>query len=262
MSDRRKMISADRRARLALNGDDHTVERLSRMWPQPRPRSCCAGAKTQRILVAPYGAQLPALPQRSINPAAGVGDIRSSVAGCTTRRKGDGMNTPLARLIAAKEQVIGEMRHGTPASWRERIHDFLADLRALEDLPPGAVALVFAEIIDDVGRFAGGAFLHSNRTITDRLDNQLSLDASTDALCGRFEQCLDDWFANLEPGVLVPSVQAQRVAQYIDQHFFERITLKRLNAVSGWDERCLRIATMSTCPVVAFRAFGDLVHAR
>lgn len=116
-------------------------------------------------------------------------------------------------------------------------------MRALDDLPPAAVLLVFIEIVQDLACFCGKTL---DPTILARLDDPVVRNASTGALCERFEQCLQDWFAGLPPGALVPAVQARRVADYIDQHFAERITLERLNDVAGWDGRLLETMFKAT----------------
>jgi AraC-like DNA-binding protein len=69
---------------------------------------------------------------------------------------------------------------------------------------------------------------------------------TSEALCRRFEAAVRMWCTQLGPGSLIPEVQARRVAEYIDQHFAEQITLSSLSRVSGWCTRQLSRAFRSS----------------
>ncbi len=149
------------------------------------------------------------------------------------------MESALFRLLAARAQVVEGMCRSTPTQWPTHLDRFVADLRSIDDLQPAALVVVLAEMIVDLRSYVGREVGPSTSTLIAGLHCSVLSDGSIGSLCAQFAQCVSDWFARLEPGVLVPSVQTARVAQYIDEHFTEPLVIKRLAEVSGWHGRDL-----------------------
>jgi AraC-like DNA-binding protein len=112
-------------------------------------------------------------------------------------------------------------------------------VRALDTVPSAAVLLTLVEIAYELRAFAGGCQDLARPTLIERLEDCLARDLSPIELCDRFEDYLQDWCAPLRANALGPAVQAWRVAEYIRDHFAERITLKRLAELSDCDARLL-----------------------
>ena len=148
-------------------------------------------------------------------------------------------------LLETRDRLVAQLRHDVPAVWLTAIGAFLNQLKGVEPPLPSAVALLLlADLARELDRLRPGGSSHPLRP---RLLNALEGAAvSAAALCRQFEDALGHWCWKVEPGSLIPEVQAHRVATYIDQHFAEPITLMSLARMSGWCTRPLSRAFRST----------------
>ena len=138
-------------------------------------------------------------------------------------------------LLERRDGLIGQLRHDVPAGWPEAVGHFVAGLKAEEaSLPPGLAMLLLVDLARELDRLASGGTNngHPERLLA-AVEAGIDAPPSTEVLCDQFEDAIRDWCRRIEPGSLIPDVQAQRVANYIDQHFAEPITLTSLSRLSG-----------------------------
>ena len=150
-------------------------------------------------------------------------------------------------LLEMRDRLMAQLRHAVPAVWPLAIGHFLNHVKAVEPpLPPAVVLLLLADLAREVDRLApGGSNNPRGRRLLSSLEGGAATGSAT-ALCRQFEDALGRWCGRIEPGSLIPQVQAHRIAVYIDQHFAEPITLMSLARVSGWCTRPLSRAFRST----------------
>jgi AraC-like DNA-binding protein len=160
----------------------------------------------------------------------------------------DENSTSCISLLERRDRLIARFRRDLPVEWPRLIAEFVTEVSALpEPLPSGVLLLVLADLARELDRLAP-----VESTITRRRPLLATLEATspwtltTEALCQRFEAAVGVWCTQLGPGSLIPEVQARRVAEYIDQHFAEQITLSSLSRVSGWCTRQLSRAFRSS----------------
>jgi len=147
--------------------------------------------------------------------------------------------SPIVRLLDMKDQVVDALRHDPPVKWPLHIAGFLAAVQSIPPpLPTGAVFTALADVARALERLGDGQ-------ATGALCAMFAVDAPSavtcrpEASCAQFQAGMDAWTADLDCGALVPAMQARRIAEYIEQHFAERITLAKLSRMSGWDARYL-----------------------
>jgi AraC-like DNA-binding protein len=100
--------------------------------------------------------------------------------------------------------------------------------------------LLLADLARELDRLAAReSATHGRPLLLTGMDLHSASELPADTLCSRFEEALAQWCARLEPEVLTSEVQALRVAEYIDRHFAEPITLGGLSKLSGWCGRDL-----------------------
>lgn len=144
-------------------------------------------------------------------------------------------------LLETRDRLVARLRHDVPSEWPRLIRSVLDDVRAIQSpLPPGILLLLLADLARQLDRLAAR---ESNTTRQPQLlaaiDLRSASELEPDALCRRFEEALHQWCTRLEPGALISGVQAHRVAEYIDRHFAEPITLEQLSKLSGCCSRYL-----------------------
>jgi len=100
--------------------------------------------------------------------------------------------------------------------------------------------LLLVDLARELDRLASGGTNngHPQRLLA-AVEAGIDAPPSTEMLCDQFEDAIRDWCRQVEPGSLIADVQAQRVANYIDQHFAEPITLMSLSRLSGCCSRQL-----------------------
>ena len=151
-------------------------------------------------------------------------------------------------LLETRDRLVARLRHDVPSEWPSLIRGFLDDVQVTPNpLPPGVVLLLLTDLARELDRFAA----RESNTIRQPLllaavDLCSASELQPDALCRRFEEALHQWCTRQEPGALIPDVQAHRVAQYIDRHFAEPITLEQLSKLSGCCSRHLSRAFRSS----------------
>jgi len=145
------------------------------------------------------------------------------------------------RLLETRDQLIFQLRHEVPSAWPGLIGEFLRVVAALPGLlPRGVLLLLLADLARELDRLSARESTTNGRPLMlTAMDLRSASELPADALCSRFEQALTQWCARLEPEVLTAEVQALRVAEYIDRHFAEPITLGELAKLSGWCGRDL-----------------------
>jgi AraC-like DNA-binding protein len=160
----------------------------------------------------------------------------------------EAITTSWVALLETRDRLIAELRHDVPAAWRAAISRFLNEIKAVEEpLPSGVVLLLLTDLARELDRLAPGGPSNPRRDrLVAALEACVAAPVPADVLCHQFEAALHHWCGRIEPGSLVPEVQAQRVATYIDQHFAEHITLTRLARMSGWCTRQLSRAFRTT----------------
>jgi len=141
-----------------------------------------------------------------------------------------------------------QLRHDVPSAWPQLVGEFLRSVTAIpEHLPPGAMSLLLADLARELDRLSSqNSTANGRASLLRRMDLNLATELAADALCSRFEEVVTQWCAQLEPETLTSEVQALRVADYIDRHFGEPITLNTLSKVSGWCGRHLSLAFRSS----------------
>ena len=151
-------------------------------------------------------------------------------------------------LLEMRDRLVAQLRHDVPAAWLTAIGVFLNQLKAVEPpLPSGVALLLLADLARELDRLTPGGSTNPLRPrLLNALEGAAVATASAAALCRQFEDALGHWCGRVEPGSLIPEVQAHRVATYIDQHFAEPITLMSLARKSGWCARPLSRAFRST----------------
>ncbi len=150
-------------------------------------------------------------------------------------------------LLETRDRLIEQLRHDVPSAWRDLIRDFLDDVRAIPGpLPPGALLLLLADLARELDRLAAGESAAQRSQLLAAFDLRSASELTGDALCCHFEDALQQWCNRLEPGALIPEVQTHRIADYIDRHFAEPITLERLSKLSGCCSRQLSRAFRSS----------------
>jgi len=151
-------------------------------------------------------------------------------------------------LLEMRDRLLAQLRHDVPAAWPTAINRFLTDVKAVQQpLPPGVVLLLLADLARELDRLArSGPSNPRRQRLLATLERGSAAALPPEMLCGLFEDALRHWCGRIEPGSLIPDVQAQRVASYIDQHFAEHITLVSLARMSGWCARQLSRAFRST----------------
>jgi AraC-like DNA-binding protein len=160
----------------------------------------------------------------------------------------DAVATSWLGLLEKRDGLIAELRHDVPAVWPAAIGTFLNDVKAAEQpLPSGVALLLLADLARELDRLAPGGPSNPRRArLLAALEAAVAAPLPADVLCGHFKTAVDQWCGRIEPGSLVPEVQAHRVATYIDQHFAEHITLTQLARMSGWCTRQLSRAFRTT----------------
>ena len=151
-------------------------------------------------------------------------------------------------LLETRDRLVARLRRDVPSEWPSLIRSFLDDVRAVPSpQPSGVLLLLLADLARELDRFAAR---ESNTTrqplLLAAIDLRSASELQPDALCRRFEEALHQWCTRQEPGALIPDVQAHRVAQYIDLHFAEPITLEQLSKLSGCCSRYLSRAFRSS----------------
>ncbi len=151
-------------------------------------------------------------------------------------------------LLETRDRLVERLRHDLPSEWPSLIRGFLDDVRVTPSpLPSGVVLLLLTDLARELDRFAAR---ESNTTrqplLLAAVDLRSESELQPEALCRRFEEALHQWCTRLEPGALISEVQANRVAQYIDRHFAEPITLEQLSKLSGCCSRHLSRAFRSS----------------
>jgi AraC-like DNA-binding protein len=151
-------------------------------------------------------------------------------------------------LLEMRDRLIAQLRHDVPAVWPAAIGRFLSEVKAVQQpLPSGVVLLLLADLARELDRLApGGPGNPRRQHLLAPLEAGSAAALTSETLCGVFEDALGHWCRRIEPGALIPEVQAQRVASYIDQHFAEYITLVSLARMSGWSTRQLSRSFRST----------------
>jgi AraC-like DNA-binding protein len=143
-------------------------------------------------------------------------------------------------LLERRDGLIMQLRHDVPAGWPETVRHFVSELKAEQaTLPPGFAMLLLADLARELDRLASGGTNNGRERLLAAIEAGVDATLSPHALCDQFEDALRDWCQRMEPGSLIPDVQAQRVANYIDQHFAEPITLMSLARLCGCCSRQL-----------------------
>jgi AraC-like DNA-binding protein len=160
----------------------------------------------------------------------------------------DANSTSCISLLERRDRLIARFRRDLPAEWPHLIAEFVSEVSALpEPLPSGVLLLVLADLARELDRLAPvEPNITRRRPLLATLEMTSPSMLTPDALCQRFEDAVGVWCTQLGPGSLIPEVQARRVAEYIDQHFAEQITLSSLSRVSGWCTRQLSRAFRSS----------------
>lgn len=144
------------------------------------------------------------------------------------------------RLLETRDHLVFQLRHDVPSSWPDLIRQFLDTVTAIPGpLPPGTLLLLLADLARELDRLATSESTAQRPQLLAAFDLRAASDLPAGALCRWFEEALHHWCARLEPGALVSEVQALRVAEYIDRHFSEPITLATLSQLSGCCSRQL-----------------------
>lgn len=145
------------------------------------------------------------------------------------------------RLLETRDQLIFRLRHEVPSAWPGVIGEFLRIVTAIPgSLPRGVLLMILADLARELDRLSAPESTANSRSLLlTAIDLRSASELPADALCSRFEEALAQWCAQLEPEVLTSEVQALRVAEYIDRHFAEPITLGGLSKLSGWCGRDL-----------------------
>ncbi len=150
-------------------------------------------------------------------------------------------------LLEMRDRLIAQLHHDVPAVWPSLIGRFLNEVKAVPHLPSGVLLLLLVDLARELDRFAAGTATTLRRqSLLAALEADAAATPVTEAVCCRFEEAIRRWCARIEPGSLISEVQAQRVAEYIDQHFAEPITLGSLSRASGWCTRQLSRAFRSS----------------
>jgi AraC-like DNA-binding protein len=142
-------------------------------------------------------------------------------------------------LLERRDGLITQLRHDVPARWPETVRHFVSELKAEQATPPGLAMLLLADLARELDRLASGRTNNGRERLLAAIEAGVDATLSPHALCDQSENALRDWCQRMEPGSLIPEVQAQRVANYIDQHFAEPITLMSLARLSGCCSRQL-----------------------
>lgn len=151
------------------------------------------------------------------------------------------------RLLETRDHLIFELRHDVPSTWPRLVGEFLRSVTAIpEPLPSGALLLLLADLAREIDRLAARESTTSRPPLLTRMDLHPATELSADALCAQFEEILRHWCAGLEPEALTSEIQALRVADYIDRHFADPITLNTLSKLSGCRGRHLSCAFRSS----------------
>jgi len=152
------------------------------------------------------------------------------------------------RLLEPRDHLMFQLRHDVPSAWPQLVADFLRSVTAIpEPLPPGALSLLLADLARELDRLSSqNATTNGRPALLRRMELSLATELAADALCSRFEATVTEWCAQLEPETLTSEVQALRVADYIERHFAEPITLNTLSKASGWCGRHLSRAFRSS----------------
>src|SRR5262249_55168979 len=136
-------------------------------------------------------------------------------------------------LLETRDRLITQLRHDGPSAWRGLIGDFLDRVRAIPGaLPPGVLLLLLADLARELDRLSARESNTQRSQLLAAFDLCSALELPADALYSRFEDAIHQLCNRLEPDALVPEVQAYRVAEYIDRHFAEPITLEKLAKLS------------------------------
>jgi AraC-like DNA-binding protein len=157
-------------------------------------------------------------------------------------------STSCVVLLEMRDRLIARFRRDLPVEWRHLIATFLREVSALpEPLPPSILLLVLTDFARELDRLAPvESSVARRRPLLAALGTTSTEALTSEALSRRFEAAVHEWCLRLGPGTLIPEVQARRIAEYIDQHFAEQITLATLSRVSGWRTRHLSRAFRSS----------------
>jgi AraC-like DNA-binding protein len=144
------------------------------------------------------------------------------------------------RLLETRDHLVFQLRHDVPSAWPDLVREFLDTAIAIPaPLPPGALLQLLADLARELDRLAARAATSAPSDVLNALDLSSATSLPVDAVCSRFEQAVRQWYTRLPPEALTSEVQALRVADYIDRHFEEPITLARLSQLSGCCSRQL-----------------------
>lgn len=151
-------------------------------------------------------------------------------------------------LLETRDHLMLQLRHDGPSAWPVLISEFLRAVTALPGpLPPGALLLLLADLARELDRLSTRESATNERPLLlSGIDLRSASELPAHTLCSRFEEALAQWCVQLEPEALTSEVQALRVADYIDRHFAEPITLRSLSKLSGWCGRDLSRAFRSS----------------
>lgn len=152
------------------------------------------------------------------------------------------------RLLETRDHLISRLRHDVPSAWPRLVGEFLGSVTAIPELlPPGALLLLLTDLAREIDRVAARESMTTSRPpLLTRMDLDSAAELSSDTLCAWFEETVTDWCGRFEPAVLTSELQALRVADYIDRHFAEPITLHTLSKLSGCCGRQLSCAFRSS----------------
>ena len=142
----------------------------------------------------------------------------------------------LARLLDLRNAVLQRLFISLPDQWPDLVDGFVRDIQQLPPpVPNGALLVTFADIARELGRLAPG----HDTSLTLVLEGPSTSALGNEALSRRFQEEIRCWFSGMAPGSLVPAAMARRIAEDLQEHFAEPITLAKLAKHSGWDGRYL-----------------------
>lgn len=142
-------------------------------------------------------------------------------------------STSWITLLDKRDRLVAEFRQDLPSRWPRLVATFLGDVQAVsETLPHGVVLLLLTDVARELDRLSGRPAVHQHSSLLASIEQRRVASLSAGALCDRFDAAVCAWCSRLQPDSL-PEIQAHRVAEYIDQHFSEPITLRTLAVLSG-----------------------------
>ncbi len=141
-------------------------------------------------------------------------------------------------LLDKRDHLVARFRHELPCAWPTLVATFVRDVQALSaTLPHGVVLLLLTDVARELDRLSPRPTIDHQPSLLASIERHRVAAVPAHVLCDRFGAAVCDWCSQLQPGSLLPEVQAHRVAEYIDRHFAEPITLSQLATLSGWCTR-------------------------